>query len=419
MKHLLLLSLLFLVSEPSTDAKAVFGALDAYAESGDTAKAKAVFADLKLTPAKLIEIIRAGRPVEEAKTGLQSWKVKDAWDVETDVYVKVDAGYDKAKPAGIIVLLHGLGGDGKQLRDRLFSKFAAANNFIIVCPTAQKPAEEAKAEDDPGELAKLPHWWVYKPGSSIFTALREARRKYAVDADRVVLAGYSMGGFGTWNIGLRYPDRFAAIVPMAGGISRTEYISPEDKNLRPLVENARNVPSYFIHGDADSTVSVKYDRKTRDQMKAFGIDHTYVEVPKGKHLLDMSEGGKLMTGVQEWLKEKKRTGHPRKITYVAAGDYASGVWWARLEGKVQPLARLDAEVKDGNVIDLTAKGAESATVWLDEELVDLSKEVVVTSGGKELFRGRVEESFDAVLESWKGREDPGLVYRAKVAISLK
>ena len=36
-----------------------------------------------------------------------------------------------------------------------------------------------------------------------------------VDRDRVYLTGFSMGGFGTWQTACQYPDRFAAIVPLA------------------------------------------------------------------------------------------------------------------------------------------------------------------------------------------------------------
>ncbi len=418
MRILALALLLVFPQEKAVDSAAVYAVLDGFSADGDTAKAKVALDKLGLSPAKLAELIRAGRPLEKAKTGLQTWKIKDAWDVETDCYVKVPEKYDKSKPAGVLILLHGLGGDGKQFRDNLYTQFAVENNFIIVCPTAQKPAEGSKAEDDPGDLANLPHWWVYKPGSSVFRALAEVRRKYAVDDSRIVLSGYSMGGFGTWNIGLRYPDCFAALVPFAGGISRGEYLTKSDKKLRPIVENGKNVPVYFIHGDKDDTVPVTFDRKTRDQLKEFGADFTYVEVPKAKHMMDVREGGELMKPIQAWLKEKKRDDHPRKLTYVAAGDYATGCWWVRLGGKIEPLARFSAEVKGANVIEVTATGAESMTLFLDESLVDMTQPIAIKSGDELLFKGKVQESIEAILESWKGREDRGLVYRAKVTVKL-
>jgi predicted esterase len=422
-----LLVLLAVVLAPArSDSEAVYKALDAYLETGDAAAAKQAFERVKLTPAKLAEAIRAGRPVENGKTGRHEWKLKDAYGRETDLYVVVPKGYDRSKPAGVIVLLHGLGGNGTQLlgdsRGGLYTAFAEGNNLILLAPTAQKEPADAKSEDDPSGLVgnNMKHWWCYRPGGFVFRGLRELKKQYAVDDDRVILSGYSMGGFGTWNLGLRYPDRFAALVPFAGGISRGEYVLAKgDKKLRPLVENGKNVPCYFVHGDKDDTVYVKFDRMTRDQLKEFGADFEYVEVPGGRHILDVREGGELMAPIQKWLAPKRRNAHPRRITYVSVGDYAAGAFWARMEGKVEPLARFEAEAKEGNVIEVKAAGAAKMTIFLDETLVDFSKPVTVKSGGKEVFKGVVEESVDAVLESWKWREDRGLVYRAKVTVELR
>jgi pimeloyl-ACP methyl ester carboxylesterase len=51
--------------------------------------------------------------------------------------------------------------------------------------------------------------------SDMFTALANTAREYPVDSDRIILTGISTGGAGTWAIGAKYADQFAAIVPMA------------------------------------------------------------------------------------------------------------------------------------------------------------------------------------------------------------
>ena len=56
-----------------------------------------------------------------------------------------------------------------------------------------------------------------------------------------------LGGYGTWNVGLRYPDRFAGIVPIAGGISRKENVGTRPDTIsRVLLRNGRSVPSFFL-----------------------------------------------------------------------------------------------------------------------------------------------------------------------------
>jgi predicted peptidase len=51
----------------------------------------------------------------------------------------------------------------------------------------------------------------------LLALLDEIEVKYAVDTRRVYLTGISMGGFGTWNLGLNHPEKFAAIAPICGG----------------------------------------------------------------------------------------------------------------------------------------------------------------------------------------------------------
>ena len=51
----------------------------------------------------------------------------------------------------------------------------------------------------------------------LLALLDEVENKYAVDTHRVYLTGMSMGGFGTWHLGLSHPEKFAAIAPICGG----------------------------------------------------------------------------------------------------------------------------------------------------------------------------------------------------------
>src|SRR5262249_25621257 len=47
--------------------------------------------------------------------------------------------------------------------------------------------------------------------------LDEVLATYSADGNRVDLTGLSMGGYGTWSLGISYPERFAAIAPICGG----------------------------------------------------------------------------------------------------------------------------------------------------------------------------------------------------------
>ena len=57
------------------------------------------------------------------------------------------------------------------------------------------------------------------------------------------------------------------------------------------MSNLVGKPVYFVHGDADSTVPVKFSRRSDEQLKELkNKSHVYVEVPGGDHSLFVREG---------------------------------------------------------------------------------------------------------------------------------
>jgi len=55
-------------------------------------------------------------------------------------------------------------------------------------------------------------------------------------------------------------------------------------------------------------------------------------------------------------------------------------------------------------------------VYLDDRVLDLSKEVVITVGGKERYRGRPELQLATLLRSAREREDPEYVFAAEARL---
>jgi predicted esterase len=393
------------------DADAVWRAVD---EGGVEKVREAVGDDAE----KLVEILGKGRPGGAAAAGEFKERLKDAYGRETDLWVIVPPGVSREKPAGLFLVLHGLRGTGAQIKD-LWAPYAAANHCLVAAPTAQKEPDSARNEDSPRDEKRFPHWWSYREGGFVLSALSVLKKRCAIDEDRVFLSGYSMGGFGTWNIGLRYPDRFAALIPYAGGLSLNEYAGLRvDERLRKLHVNSFALPVYFVHGDADETVPVEFDRESRNRLKALGYPFEYKEVPKGKHVLNVREGGEIMRGVQKWLAGKLREPHPKDVRFHAIGDYTPQSYWVRIEEFREKSAEVRAAVKE-QTIDVTATGVKKLTLYLDETLLDLSKPIQVTSGGTTLHDGAVQPEIAAVLESWKAREDRSLLYRARVSVELR
>ncbi len=102
--------------------------------------------------------------------------------------------------------------------------------------------------------------------SAATQALEETIAREQVDPDRIYLTGLSMGGFGTWDLAARMPNRFAAILPVCGG-------GDDD-----VAGRIAALPIWCFHGDADTAVSVERSRSMIAAVKAAGGRPIYSEL---------------------------------------------------------------------------------------------------------------------------------------------
>ena len=100
-----------------------------------------------------------------------------------------------------------------------------------------------------------------------------------------------MGGFGTWGIASGHPGKFAAIVPICGGIrllhgSQLPIITTWTilrTRTPPRPGNSARLPVWVFHGDADEAVPVTESRQMVDALKAAGGNVRYTEYPGVNH----------------------------------------------------------------------------------------------------------------------------------------
>ena len=96
-------------------------------------------------------------------------------------------------------------------------------------------------------------------------ALDAVTKAEPVDPGRVFLTGISMGGYGSWDLAARMPERFAAVIPICGG---------GDEATAPKFEG---LPIWCFHGDADKAVPVERSRTMVEAVKAAGGRVQYTE----------------------------------------------------------------------------------------------------------------------------------------------
>ncbi|MHC4123003.1 MAG: carboxylesterase family protein [Planctomycetota bacterium] len=92
----------------------------------------------------------------------------------------------------------------------------------------------------------------------VIGVLDNVLHKYNADPERVYLTGLSMGGYGTWDIGSKYPHRFAAIAPICGG-----------GNLQ-IACKLKEMPVWAFHGAKDNLVPVSRSKSMVEAINKCG-----------------------------------------------------------------------------------------------------------------------------------------------------
>ena len=119
--------------------------------------------------------------------------------------------------------------------------------------------------------------------------------EYGILSDRIVLTGSSMGGFGTWALGLAYPDFFAAIAPVCGGGMAWR---------AGLIARAKT-PVLAYHGTEDVSVVPEYSKIMINRVKSEGGEARLVMLDGMGHN-DGANYAYRETELVDWLLSQRR-----------------------------------------------------------------------------------------------------------------
>lgn len=190
--------------------------------------------------------------------------------------------FDAAEPWPVVLFLHGSGerGDDLDLVKLHGPPMQAAAGrhlpFLLVAP--QCPAD---------------HWWTWLQ-DELLSLLDEIERDFPVDHDRVYLTGLSMGGIGSWELALRHPNRFAAVVPICG--ASQPWLAPR----------LRNVPVWAFHNAEDNDVPARGTREMVAAVQAAGGTATATIYDAAGH--DAWTAAYDDPKLYPWLLEQRRRG---------------------------------------------------------------------------------------------------------------
>lgn len=186
----------------------------------------------------------------------EEFKGKVTKAVRYDYLVALPEGYATSRErVPLVLFLHGAGERGSDVQKVKahgpLKEIAKGRKIpaVVVAPQCQERG-----------------WWD-ADGLTAFVDFLE--KKYRIDKDRIYITGLSMGGFGTWGLGVRNPGRFAALAPICGGGDPME------------ASKIANIPIWVTHGDADTSVPVVESQKMVDATRAAGNQRVQFTIVKG------------------------------------------------------------------------------------------------------------------------------------------
>jgi hypothetical protein len=284
-------------------------------------------------------------------------------------------------PTRMYPLILAIPGEDEQPADHIRANWTLKEiqeRVILVCPAmpAQRETwERVMVKGRPGGLCH------------VLTALRLAAERFALDFDRVYVAGRSLGVRAALAAGNYGPQRFAGIIGRAGDAGE----------LAP--DNFVALPTFFAGGGPNA-------RAFGEAAKAAGHDNSTFQV-------DGSE-----QDVWLWMLDHPRTTYPERIALVPGDPFPTRVSWLLVSPSAPQCRARAALERASNTIRLDTEGMAHATLLLNDAMLDLARPVRVICNGNEQSLA-VARQLSSLLDGiYDGTSDPAAVYVARVELDL-
>lgn len=197
----------------------------------------------------------------------------------------------------LVLSLHGAGGKGSDNRKNLRTwngvlsepSFQKDYPCFVVAPQSRSywiDSRAASPDVSDAALKTYPAFWSKALAAGkglpsqanegnldkVFELIDALAKTHPIDTDRIYVLGHSMGGFGSWTAIASEPNRFAAAIPSAGGLSPWYDVN-----------KIAHIPIWAFHGDADTTVVVGFTRVAFEQLSKVKGNMKYTEYEGVRH----------------------------------------------------------------------------------------------------------------------------------------
>jgi putative esterase/glucodextranase-like protein len=256
---------------------------------------------------------------------------------------------------GLTLLLHSLGANYNQFGDsRNQSQFGERGpGSIVITPEGRGPDG----------------WYYGHAGADTFEVWADVARRYRLDPQWTAIAGYSMGGYGTYKFATQYPDLFARANPVVGPPGLGVWVPPSPpqpggaaSNTNRMLASVRQIPFLIWNGSEDELVPVAGATAQAQTFDDLGYRYRFDLFTNADHFAlavnDQYAPAAAFLGTSEVNR------NPAHVTYVvnptmdfpSAGTVANHAYWLsglalRDRSGNAPLGRVDARSEGFGLID--------------------------------------------------------------------
>ena len=174
--------------------------------------------------------------------------------------------YDK-KITNAIILLHGYGGDGKDISMLTMNWKRHLPNTIFICPNGHEPCPINPSGFQWFDLTKDDPQYILEQSLKAEEKLKkficEFKNEYNLENDKICLSGFSQGCMMALNLGLTSDEEYNCVIGFSGKI-----INKENLELRKKVSTS----ILLLHGDSDAVVSPSSLLEAKDFLIRNNVD---------------------------------------------------------------------------------------------------------------------------------------------------
>jgi predicted peptidase len=192
--------------------------------------------------------------------------------------LRLPSSFEPAKSYPLVVFLHGSGDRGRNasiLKRRPPMSLATRlpKEFVLVAP--QCPPHQ--------------NW----TGALVLPIIDKLSVEFSIDQERIYLTGFSMGGFGATSIAAEQPERFAAVVPVAGA------------SHEQAAAKLASIPCWAFHGEMDDVVPISVSERFVKILASRGENVRLTVLPAARHGID--EVVYARADLWDWMLRQRKT----------------------------------------------------------------------------------------------------------------